>query len=147
MSAKQTIYAGGIDANLAPDAFHRWATHYYKCKQDFVGPHKFSPVPYFLLCRAIELQIKSLHLKRTPQDEVKRKFGHDLLKAYRALSKTEMRLNETELNVLTKANEIYSGKGFEYFVPEDALNRYSRYPSLLDLDSIAKKLLDMEFDT
>jgi hypothetical protein len=63
MNESRITGVGGINANLAPDAFHWWATHYYKCRQDFVSPHKFSPVPYFLLCRAIELELKSRHLK------------------------------------------------------------------------------------
>ncbi len=49
--------AESIEVNLSPDAFHRWAGHYYKCRQDFDSPHRFSPVPYFLLCHSIELEI------------------------------------------------------------------------------------------
>ncbi len=30
--------------NFSAFAFRRWAVHYYKCCQDFVNPHKFSPV-------------------------------------------------------------------------------------------------------
>jgi hypothetical protein len=45
MNATEISGAGGIDANLSPDAFHRWPTHYYKCRHDFASPHKFSPVP------------------------------------------------------------------------------------------------------
>ena len=55
-----TIYGQGSEANLSPDAFHIYAMHYYKCKRDFTPPDNyFSPIPYFLLCRAIELEIKA----------------------------------------------------------------------------------------
>lgn len=59
----QEIHAEGFDANVAPYAFHMSAVHYYKYKQDFEAPDEFSPVPYFLLCRAIELELKSRHLQ------------------------------------------------------------------------------------
>jgi hypothetical protein len=136
------IYVKGFQVNLSPDAFHRWATHYYKCKQDFRSPDKFSPVPYFLLCRAIELEIKSKHLQAKRQTEVKTEFGHDLIKAYVALAQGEKVLTDDEIAVLKRANEIYASKGFEYFVPEHALSGYSAYPDLETLDAIAGKLID-----
>jgi hypothetical protein len=134
--------AGGINANLSPDAFHRWATHYYKCKQDFRSPSKFSPVPYFLLCRAIELEIKSIHLRVKKQEEVKHKFQHRILNAYEALSEEHKILDDNEVKVLKVANNIYSSKGFEYFKPQDALTGYSRFPDLDTLDTVAKKLIN-----
>jgi hypothetical protein len=138
---KYITNAGGINANLAPDAFRRWANHYYACKQQFKSPHTFSPVPYFLLCRAIELGIKAKHLKHMTQEEVKRKFMHDLIKAYNALNTKELILSVDEVKLLKKANGIYSRKGFEYFNPEDALTAFKRYPDLKELDKVAKKLV------
>lgn len=67
----QHVTVGGAHFNLSPDAFHLWATHYYKCEQDFVSPTKFSPVPYFLLCRAIELELKARHLEGKTQKQVR----------------------------------------------------------------------------
>ena len=133
---------GGIDANLSPDAFHMWATHYYKCKQDFRSPHRFSPVPYFLLCRVIELEIKSIHLQDKRQTEVKEDFGHDILKAYEALSEEYKILEDNEIKVLKVAKGIYCSKGFEYFNPEDALTGFSKFPDLSTLDTVAKKLIN-----
>lgn len=137
----QVVSVRGFDANLAPDAFHRWATHYYKCKQDFRCPHRFSPVPYFLLCRAIELAIKAKHLRHKTQDQVKDQFGHDLVKAHQALDTKEQILSGQQLNVLQQANNIYATKGFEYFEPQDAATGFSRYPDLQLLDQVAKKLI------
>jgi len=138
---EQKIQLKGIEVNLSPEAFHRWAEHYYKCKQDFESPHRFSPVPYFLLCRALELEIKSRHLKSQRQREVKDKFGHDLILAYKCLPKVDKVLTPNELSVLKRANEIYKSKGFEYFKPVDALSGYSAYPDLDELDAIASKLI------
>jgi hypothetical protein len=129
--------------NLSPDAFHRWATHYYKCRQDFQSPHKFSPVPYFLLCRAVELQLKARHLQTKRQPEVKNTFGHNLMKAYGSLPSHEQILAPDELTILKQASAIYASKGFEYFNPEDALTAYKRFPDLSALDSVAKKLLSL----
>ena len=116
---------GGIFANLSPDAFHRWTQHYYKYRQDFESPHRISPVPYFLLCRAIELEIKARHLIQKRQPEVKDRFGHDLRQAYEALDADRKVLSDVELKPLCDASDIYDSKGFEYFNPEDALTGYS----------------------
>jgi len=137
----KVIGVGGIHANISPDAFHLWATHYIKCKRDFKSPHKFSPVPYFLLCRAIELEIKARHLHKMTQKEVKRGFSHNLEKAYDALDPADKILNEGEERVLREASVIYEDKdkGFEYFNPGDALTAYKRFPDLAVLDNIANK--------
>jgi hypothetical protein len=136
----QNIEVGSIDVNLSPDAFHLWATHFYQSKQDF-SIQGFSPVPFFLLCRAIELEIKSRYLKQQRQKQVKAKFGHDLLKAYNALDPSEKILDSNGTQVLKAATDIYKRKRFEYFDPEDALLGYSRYPDLNALDSVAQKLI------
>ena len=139
-----TVSMGEVKLHLSPDVFHRYAGHYYKCKQDFVCPDDgSSPVPYFLLCRAIELQIKARHLKRRTQEEVKNEFGHRLLKAYKALDAQEqILLSQSEVEVLTAADQIYGDKEFEYFRQEDALTGSSRFPDLDMLDTITKKLIN-----
>jgi hypothetical protein len=138
-----TINMESIEENLAPDAFHRYATHYYKCKRDFTPPDgAFSPIPYFLLCRAIELEIKARHLKHLTQEEVKDKFRHHLLRAYRALDAQEQILSQNELAVLKTADELYRKTDLAYFNPVLALRAFSQVPDLDILDSIAKKLID-----
>jgi hypothetical protein len=132
---------GAINVNLAPDAFKRWAEHYYECKQQFRSPHPFSPVPYFLLCRAIELGIKAKHLNHMTQKQVKQRFGHDLMKAYNALEVVHQILSSAEVYTLQEASTIYDPKGFEYFEPEDALTGFSRYPDLEQLDKVTKKII------
>jgi hypothetical protein len=138
-----TVDMQELKENLSPDAFHIYAGHYYKCKQDFKPPDDyFSPVPFFLLCRAIELEIKATHLKHRTQTEVKDAFYHHLVKAYNALDAQEQILSQSELAVLAEADAIYSRKGFEYFVQCDALTGFSRFPDLEMLNAIAKKLID-----
>jgi len=127
--------------NLSPDAFHKYATHYLKCKRDFKCPDKFSPVPYFLLCRAIELEVKARYLKHMTQEQVKDEFRHNLAKAYDALEPAEQTLNQEEERTLRDASKIYHKKEFEYFSPEHALTAYKRFPKLELLDAIASKLI------
>jgi hypothetical protein len=132
----------GIAANLAPDAFFLWARHFIKCDADFSPPDSFSPVPYFLLCRAIELAIKAFHLINHSQGYVKDTFGHDFFKAYAALPTSKQQLSADELGLLKSANDIYREKDFEYFMPEDVLTAYSRYPDLSRLRQVAEKILN-----
>ena len=42
--------------NLSPHGFRKWARQYRQCERDFRTPVGFTPVPYFLLCRAIEFE-------------------------------------------------------------------------------------------
>jgi hypothetical protein len=138
----ETIYVQDFEANISPDAFHIYAMHYYKCKRDFTPPDDyFSPIPYFLLCRAIELEIKARHLKRLTQSEVKKRFRHHLLKAYEALDAQEQILSQNELAVLTTADELYTKTDLAYFNPVHALRAFSQFPDLDMLDTIAKKLI------
>lgn len=139
---EQNLGAPLLEENLNPLAFNMSATHYYKCKQDFQSPDKFSSVPYFLLCRSIELSIKARHLQRDGQSKVKSDYRHNICKAYNHLKDNEKILIKEELDTLKIANAIYSKKGFEYFVPQDAMTAFSGYPDLDKLDNIAKKFLD-----
>jgi hypothetical protein len=72
---------------------------------------------------------------------VKADYWHDILEAYNGLENEEKVLSANEIEVLTVASEIYRSKGFEYFVPQDALTAYSRYPDLEILDQITRKLI------
>jgi hypothetical protein len=137
----QVIKPDGFDENLSPEAFHRWAEHYYQCKQDFRIPGALSPVPYFLLCHAIELELKSRFLHKKNREEVKKKYRHNLKKAYSDLDSDMQTLEANEVSTLEAASAIYAGKGFEYFDPEHAARGYSQFPDLAALDTIAAKLI------
>jgi hypothetical protein len=141
--ATQEIRPASIDANLAPDAFHLWAHHYYQAKQSFSLPEGagFSPVPYFLLCRAIELELKSRYLPTVTQSEVKGRFSHRVIDAYNKLPPAHRILHAEEASVLATVSPKYADKDFEYFDPQDALGGYKSYPTLDKLDAIALKLI------
>lgn len=131
-----------IHYNLSPVGFRRWARHFLACRETFVSPDPgFSPVPYFLVCRAIELELKARHLETARQKEVKDRYGHDLERSYAHLPADQQTLTSDELDVLKAASAVYKGKGFEYFGLEDAMTGYQRFPDLASLDAIAQKLV------
>lgn len=137
---KELHFDGDAD-HAAAHGFGVWAAQYYQCARDFRPPPGFSPVPYFLLCRAIELQLKALHLARKSEEAVKTKFGHGLVRAYEALNAADRTLTSAELKLLKAADAVYSRKGFEYFHARDALVRWQEIPSLPALDALARTIL------
>src|SRR2546428_134585 len=99
--------------NFSAPSFRRSASHYYKCVQDFNPPDdgEWSPVPYELLCIAIELELKSRHLEKTPgQFNVKKNFRHNLKKLYEQLPTERKTLTPDELAVLREASSLYEEK-------------------------------------
>lgn len=134
--------AQGFVVNLSPAAFRKWARQYYECAVPLLPQTEFSPVPFFLLCRAIELQLKAQHLEAKRQSEVKAEFGHHLVKAYSALPAYFQVLEVGEFQVLAAADTIYRSKGFEYWGPEHALRGYSQFPDLVVLNKLTRRLLE-----
>lgn len=86
--------------------------------------------------------MKAWHLENKRQHEVKRDFGHDLVKAYAALEDEKKILSDAEFATLEVANAMYVDKGFEYMSPYDAGTAFSRAPDLAVLDAIAAKLIE-----
>jgi hypothetical protein len=133
------IEAGSL--NFSAPSFRMWASHYYKCFKDFQSPGGgWSPVPYALLCRAIELELKSRHLEKIGLSRVK-DFLHDLLQLYDDLPASQHVLNREERKLLQKASELYKEKAFDYVQVMDAATAYKRFPDLTRLDAVTKKLL------
>ena len=63
--------------------FHHYATNFLSAARSVAVDTKFSPVPYYLRCRAIELVLKAFLLARkVPVDELidRKKLGHNLKK-------------------------------------------------------------------
>lgn len=128
--------------NFSPYSFHKTAEHFYKAKCDFKSPGDFfSTVPFFLCCRAIELELKSKHLEEERQPFVKNKLGHDIGKAYDTLDEKYQILNEDEYLLLKKTSEVYCSKRFEYIQVMDVGTAYKGFPDLDALDALTKKIL------
>ena len=117
--ADYTLEAETGHIRLSPVLFRLSARDYFKCYLGF-PPGKFSVVPFFLCCRAIELALKALHLESKSQKEVKQLYSHDLEKSYRDLDAEQQTLKPEEKELLIAANEIYRDKQFEYLNVFDA---------------------------
>lgn len=134
------LNAEGGKINLSEPAFRLWAKHYYECRLSFQCTD-LSPVPYFLLCRAIELQFKAFLLERKQQKDVKQDYGHDLIKLYNDLPAANQTLSPERLSLLQKANKIYIDKGFEYINVDHAAHGFSDWPDLKALDRLTAEIV------
>jgi hypothetical protein len=131
--------------NFSPAGFRRWANQFYQCRQSFQCPD-FSPVPYFLLCRAIELQFKAVHLEQLKaghpghqtQYDVKKLFNHKLIKSYEALPAADRTLSREQLKLLKKA-DVAKGSSMSTLI--NAGLGFSNFPDLKDLDELAKAIM------
>lgn len=126
--------------NFSPVGFRYVAKDHMQAFRDY-NPSKFSLLKYFLCCRAIELTIKSMLLEIWQQKHVKFDFGHDLVAAYNALPDEKRKLSTDEYKVMEKANPLYMDKAFEYIQPVHAANGYSEFPDLVQLASLAERLI------
>ncbi len=130
--------------NLSPILFKNTARDFFKCYLDFKpqGKH-FSPVPFFLCCRAIEMALKAIHLEIKNRKYVK-KLGHDLIKLYKKLDGEHQTLSKDELDLLKKANKIYVDKDFEYLSVIHPVTGFTKFPDLEALAILARKLTDFK---
>lgn len=137
------ISPGTGNVNLSPLMFHAYAVQYLQCKRAFTAVESYSPVPYFLLCRAIELQLKAKHLELQSPVQVKRTYGHNIKKLYDDLPAGEKVLDATQQAVLESASKIYDvpNKGFEYVSVWDAITGLKDFPNLSVLEEIAEVLV------
>lgn len=127
---------GGTHLNISPEAFRILACDYFKAYLDFQPPRPFSPVPFFLCCRAIELALKAEHLESKPQKKVKDLYDHYILKAYTGLDANQKTLTPDEV----AASAIYAAKRFEYFDVGDAVRAHKKFPDVDKLAALARKI-------
>jgi hypothetical protein len=139
--ANQVISVGTAQSNLSPTLFHEDAPQYLGCERAY-QPVRWG-VPYFLVCRAIELELKTKHLESKSRAEVKKQFGHNLEKSYDALPQSEQSLDASEYSELLHASGVYDvpNNGFEYVSIGDAMTQLKHFPSLSVLEQIATKLV------
>lgn len=129
--------------NLSPTLFHRYARGYLECERAFRSVSQYSPVPYFLVCRAIELELKARHLESKSRSQVRKEFGHNLKKSYDSLPPAAKILDSSEYDELVRASVIYDipNKGFEYVAVGDAVTALENFPRLAVLQAIAAKVV------
>jgi hypothetical protein len=133
-----------MNINLSPTLFHKYAREYLQCERSFKTDETYSPVLYFLVCRAIELELKAKHLESKSRTEVKNQYGHNLKKSYDELPAAARTLDPAEYAELVRASEIYDipNKGFEYVSVGDAATALKNFPDLEILERIATKAIE-----
>ena len=131
------VYVGGVEVKITPIGLHRFAQEYLSIVKIPEKETPFSPVPYFLVCRSIELSLKAfLRVKEIPMSNLKKKgiYGHDLetlLNGAKDLGIDNcVPIIENIEKEIRKANEYYKKKEFEYY---EALRGFKGYPDLPDL--------------
>lgn len=144
----------GIDdsATFRAAAFRSYARDFLRAYSSLEGGRGFSPVRYFLICRAIELAAKAMHIGRDPSGRSVKQIGHFLEKACEpsVLAGCGVELDTDELAELSKADAYYKDRGFKYFLfdnkvdesgPEKILKGWPGLPSLGALEGILAKPL------
>ena len=109
--------------HISPFGFWAWGREFLKARGGLQVSRKvFSPVPYFLTCRAIELELKAYLLAQgKPIDYVKNKVRHNLERALREAESEGLGrlvpITARRSAEVKAANAHYNRKGFEYFQP------------------------------
>ena len=142
----QVVEPGTAHLFISPLGFHFYASEFLDAARAAKRPEHFSPVPYYLYCRSIELSLKAFLLcKGDLIDDLKKKLKHDLEKIWNRACKLGIRdivdLSQGQQDCLRQANRYYQKKGFEYFFLKKAISAYKDRPALDVLDSLTELLL------
>jgi len=129
--------------NTAPMGFHLYAQKFLEAAPP--SSARYSPVPFYCVCRAIELALKSfLSARGIPVKKLKT-LGHDLQALLQTASAQGIAdhcsFSDVEKAELLKANTYYSDKGFEYFQLRFAMRDVPPLPNLDTLKSMTQSLL------
>jgi len=133
---------------ITPVGFWVYAEDYLAASVNWKSPREYSPVPYFAVCRSIELALKAFLLSkgvRMPEIRNPKTISHNLMFALakaEQLSLSDLVLTtDAEKRELSKGNEHYKQdkKRFEYFDIENL--RRVNLPDLSTLQDYAARLL------
>ena len=136
-----------VVVRISPLGFHRYASEFLRAARSVSVDSSFSPVPYYLYCRSLELALKAFLLtKNVSIRELKsRDLGHDLVKV---LDKAKtiglgqlLTVTSAHERELVKANNYYASKGFEYFEVMKAVRGYPDLPEVSVLAEFASHLI------
>jgi len=131
---------------MEPTGFVVYAADFLNAYRSFETDKPFSPAKYYLVCRAVELSLKSfLLLKSAPIKEVKYSLSHDLHKILRKSKElgidAMVSITEVEKAEVEKANGWYNRKGFEYFDIQNIAESKSTLPDLSVMYELADRLI------
>lgn len=140
-----------IHLHISPFGFFHYGKEFFDAAKGFKQPAHYSPVPYFLYCRSIELALKAFLLgKGVPKEDLPKKnlYGHDLEKILKKAQEKDLhefvKITPEQEKEILKANKYYVDKkvgGFEYFDVHKAAKGYPELPNLLLLEKTAAELV------
>lgn len=143
------VVLGAATIHVGAMGMHRYACEFLSAALNFTPcGDEFSPVPYYLICRSIELSLKSYLLARgvMGRPELRSVLGHNLV---RALDRAEaaglgtlVDVSPAERAELQSATTQYSNKEFEYFENIGMIFGGARLPDLEVLAGLAARLAD-----
>lgn len=151
-SNSSEVQAKTAYGNISPLGFHRYASEFLSAARSIEQSDIFSPVPYYLLCRALELTLKAFLLARgLSKKELKnmKKYGHDLEKLFNISDEMGLRsithISDEYKQLVSASNDYYGSKAFEYFDVYRAMQGYSGLPDINKLDEFVGQLIaDLE---
>jgi hypothetical protein len=131
---------------MDPVGFALYADQFLRAGQSVPGDGKFSPVPYYLFCRSLELILKAFLLTKGHKiSELENRYRHDLVRLWNAAREGGLAEAVTPLpdiaSDLAQANSYYHEKAFEYFDFRRWARKYQELPSLHRVESAAATLV------
>lgn len=133
---------------MGPTGFIVYAADFLNAYANFETGKQFSPAKYYLVCRSVELSLKSyLLLKNVPFKNIKYKFRHDLHKILKKSKElgidTDVGISSEEKAELEKSNSWYNRKGFEYFDIQNIIESKGTLPNLNVMFNFADRLINI----
>lgn len=133
--------------SMGPTGFVLYARDFLNAYRAYEPENPFSPAKYYLLCRSVELSLKSyLSLKNVGINKLKKKYGHNLLKIYEKSIELGVKdivdITQEEAIEIEKANEWYDRKGFEYFDIQNIVASKDTLPNLEIMVHLAERLIE-----
>lgn len=139
---------GPMQINITPIGFHTYASDFLSSASSIPPSNSYSPVPFYLYCRALELGLKAFLLAAgVPKAKLKSNtLGHDLVAVLAEANAKGLSalftVSPAEEVEIKKANDYYVRKEFEYF--ENVFKLVTGHPDLpnpLILNDLLLRLL------
>lgn len=152
MSESYKMVVESLKINISPYGFLKYSKDFFKAAETIYPEKDFTPVPYFLYSKSIELSLKSFLLTKDDFNKniLKKKYGHNLEKLINKGIEYDLlpilEISEEEKNLLSEITTLYNvtNKSFEYFNATEAAMGYNNFPDLAKVREISKKLLEIE---
>jgi hypothetical protein len=146
--ADTTIKVKTAHIDMGPTGFIIYAQDFLNSFKAYSPEKPFSPAKYYLVCRSIELSLKSfLSIKNIPVNTIKDKLGHNLTKILNRTQELDIKkvvvISTEEVVEIKKANNWYNRKGFEYFDIKNIVESKETLPNLNSLQLLAERLIEI----